>query len=132
VSWSRDLGEKHGQRDRAASLQAQALGELEQQRHEACLQRWPTLVAALTAVVGSYNEGAGLDAVTLVEDATQPGVTLAPAGNRDHRLIIVLDGVDLAVRNGASDSVNGTRWVTFDRTDEDTAAYLLRDWLERL
>jgi hypothetical protein len=126
------MGEKHGQRDRAASLQAQAIADVEHTRHEACLQRWPTLVAALTALVGSYNEGAGADAVTLVEDAAHPGVTLAPAGNRDHRLIITLDGVDLAVRNGANGSVNGTKWVTLDRTDEDTAAYLLRDWLERL
>jgi hypothetical protein len=132
VSWSREVGEKNGRRDRAASLHAQALVELEHQRHEACLQRWPALVAALTALVASYNDGAGLDAVTLVEDATQPGVTLAPAGNRDHRLTIALDGGDLAVRNGSTGSVNGTKWVTLDRTDEETAAYLLRDWLERL
>jgi hypothetical protein len=126
------MGEKHGQRDRAASLEAQALVDLEHTRHEACLQRWPTLVAALTAVVESYNEGAGVDAVTLVQDATQPVVTLAPARDRDHRLTIALDGVDLAVRNGGTGSVSGTKWVTLDRTDEDTAAYLLRDWLERL
>jgi hypothetical protein len=132
--WSRHAGERHGRRDRAVALEAQAALDLERQRHAACLQRWPALVAALRTLLGSYNDGAGVEAVTLVEDPMNPGVTVASVTNGRRSLVIALDGSDVTVRarNGPNDSLSGTHWVSLNRTDEDAAAYLLRDWLERL
>jgi hypothetical protein len=63
-----------------------------------------------------------------------PGVTVASVTNGRRSLVIALDGSDVTVRarNGPNDSLSGTHWVSLNRTDEDAAAYLLRDWLERL
>ena len=133
-NWSRRTGEKHGERDRAASLQAQTLNDLERERHTACLQRWPAIVTAMRTLVESYNEGAGPGTLTLAEDSANHGVTLESTNNGRSALVMALDGSDISVRtrNGHADPVNGTRWVSLNRTDEDAAAYLLRNWMEQL
>jgi hypothetical protein len=130
--WSRRTGEKHGRRDRAASLQAQTLVDLEHERHTACLQRWPAIVAEMRTLVASYNAGPGT--LTLVEDSAKHGVTLESTNNGRSALVMTLDGADVSVRtrNAHTDPVNGTRWVSLNRTDEDAAAYLLRNWMEQL
>jgi len=132
--WSRRTGEQHGRRDRAASLQAQTLVDLEHEQHTACVERWPAIVAAMRTLVASYNEGAGPGTLTLVEDSATHGVTLESTNNGRSALVITLDGADVSVRtrNGHADPVNGTHWVSLNRTDEDAAAYLLRNWMEQL
>jgi hypothetical protein len=132
--WSRRMGENHGRRDRAASLQTQTLVELEHERHTACLQRWPAIVAAMKTLVASYNEGACSGALALAEDSAKQSVTLESTNNGRSALVMTLDGADVSVRtrNGHADPVNGTRWVSLNRTDEDAAAYLLRNWMEQL
>jgi len=132
--WSRRTGENHGRRDRAASLQAQTLVDLEHEQHTACVERWPAIVAAMRTLVASYNEGAGPGTLTLVEDSATHGVTLESTNNGRSALVMALDGSDISVRtrNGHADPVNGTRWVSLNRTDEDAAAYLLRNWMEQL
>jgi len=134
LDWSRRMGENHGLRDRAASLQTQTLVDLERERHTACLQRWPAIVAAMRTLVASYNEGAGPGTLTLTEDSVKHGVTLESTNNGRSALVMTLDGADVCVRtrNGHADPVNGTRWVSLNRTDEDAAAYLLRNWMEQL
>ena len=135
--WSRHIGEKHGHRDRAAALQMQSAMDVERQRHVVCLERWPAIVAAMKSLVASYNEGTGLEAVTLVDDTVDrenASVTIASVTNGRRALVIALDGSDVTVRtrSGPNDSLSGMQWVSLDRTDENAAAYLLRDWLERL
>jgi hypothetical protein len=129
--WSRQMGEKHGRRDRAASLQAQTLVDSEHDRHAACLERWPTIVVAMKTLIAGYNHGTGLNTLTLVEDSVNPSVTLESARTGHSSLVIALDGADVSVRthNGAA---AGTRWVSLNRTDENAAEYLLRDWMEQL
>jgi hypothetical protein len=123
----------HGRRDRAVAVGEQALVDREQQRHAACLQRWPALVAAMGTLVASYNKGAGLNAVTLVEDAAHAGVTLESTTNGRRALVIALDGADVSVRTrNGHDSMTDLHWVSLNRSDDDAAAYLLRDWMERL
>jgi hypothetical protein len=111
--------------------------DVERQRHAACLERWPAIVAAMKSLVASYNDGAGLEAVTLVEDTVDrenASVTIASVTNGRRALVIALDGSDVTVRtrSGPNDVLSGMQWVSLDRTDENAAAYLLRDWLERL
>jgi len=128
--WARRIGENHGRRHRAASLQAQMLVDLEHERHMACLQRWPAIVAAITALVASYNEGAGPGALTLTQGPTTHGVTLESTNNeRSTTLVMTLDGADVSVRTrqGHSGQVNNTSWVSLDRTDEDAAVLGRRD-----
>jgi len=90
----------------------------------------------MTALVTSYNHGAGLEAVTVVEDTSSRGngVTVESATNGRRALVIALDGSDVAVRtrSGPNDPLSGTQWVSLNRTDASAASYLLRDWLERL
>jgi hypothetical protein len=132
--WSRRIGEKHGDRDRAAALGAQARIDVEQQRQAQSLERWPAIVAAMKSVIASYNHGTRLESVTLVEDAVNPGVTVEATANGRRALIIALDGSDVTVRtrSGPNDPLSCAHWVNLNRTDENAAAYLLRDWLERL
>jgi len=135
--WSRQIGEKHGHRDRAAAHHVQAAMDVERQRHAACLERWPAIVAAMKSLVASYNDGAGLEAVTLVDDTVDrenASVTITSVTNGRRALVIALDGSDVTVRtrSGPNDPLSGMQWVSLDRTDESAAAYLLRDWLERL
>jgi hypothetical protein len=130
--WSRQMGEKHGRRDRAASLQAQTLVDLEHDRHAACLERWPTIVGGgEKTLIADYNHGTGVNTLPLVEDSLNPGVTLESSRTEHSSLVIALDGADVFVhtRNGPAD---GTPWVSLNRTDENAAEYLLRDWMEQL
>jgi hypothetical protein len=132
--WSRQMGERRGLRERATSLQTQTQVDLEYERHAACLLRWPTIVAAMRTMVANYNEGAGLAVLTLVEDSVNPGVTLESARNGHGSLVMTLDGGDVSVhtRHASGELASGTRWVSLNRTDENAAEYLLRNWMEQL
>jgi hypothetical protein len=129
---SRYMGEQHGRRDRAASLRAQALVDRDRERNAACLERWPAIVAAMRTLILRHNEGAGVVPLRLAEDTVRSSVMLERADDPRRALIMALDGEDVAVRtrNEHSDSVNGTQWVSLNRTDENAAAYLLREWIE--
>jgi hypothetical protein len=134
LDWSRHMGEKRGLRDRAASLQTQALVDLEYEQHGACRERWPTIVAAMRTLVESYNEGAGLSVLTLVEDSGNTSVTLESSRNGHLSLVMMLDGADVSVRTRHADGelTHDTRWVSLNRTDANAAEYLLRNWMEQL
>ena len=133
--WSRQIGEKHRRRDRAASLAAQAIVDGEHERRTACRLRWPMILTAIRALTEEYNAGFGLEAVVVVEgsDLEHPGVTLESVVSEHSSLGITVDGSELLVRTrGAVDSSESTLWVALNRTDEDTAAYLVQDWMQRL
>jgi len=88
---------------------------------------------AIRALTEEYNAGFGLDAVVVVE-----GSNLEHP--RDDRIgFQPLDPRDYGRRFRALcpharhvDSSESTRWVALNRTDEDTAAYLVQDWRQRL
>lgn len=131
----REIGKKHQQRDRAASRRSQAIVEEEHERTAACRLRWPMILTAIRALTDEYNSGFGLDAVVVVEGShlEHPSVTLESVVSEHSTLGITVDGSELFVRTkGAVDSSERTRWVTLDRTNEDIAAYLVQDWMERL
>ena len=133
--WSRQIGEKHRRRDRAASLAAQAIVDRTHERRTACRLRWPMILTAIRALTEEYNAGFGLEAVVLVEgsDLEHPSVTLESVVSEHSTLGITVDGSELLVRTrGAVDSSESTLWVALNRTDEDTAAYLVQDWMQRL
>ena len=126
------MSENHERRDLTA--QAQSVVDLERDRHAACLQRWPTIVAAMRTLIASYNEGTGLSTLTMVEDPVNPGVTLASSRRGHSSLVIALDGAGVSVHTlkGRAGQANGPRWVSLNRSDGDAAEYLLRNWMEQL
>ena len=133
--WAREIGEKHQRRDGAISLRAQAVVDDEHARSAACRLRWPMILAAIRALTAEYNRGFGADAVLVVEgsDLEHPAVTLQSVLSEHSTLGIAIDGPELLVRTrGAAGSSENARWVALNRTDEDTAAYLVQDWMERL
>lgn len=133
--WPRQIGEKHQRRDCAASRGAQAIVDGEHERRTACRLRWPMILVAIKALTEEYNAGFGLDAVVVVEgsDLEHPSVTLESVVSEHSTLGIAVDGSELLVRTrGAVDSSESTRWVALNRNDEDTAAYLVQDWMQRL
>lgn len=131
--WSRHIGQTQGRRARATAVGEQKVVDREHQRDAECLQRWPAIVAAMRTVVAGYNHGVGLEAVTLVEDTVNPGVTLESVANERRALVMALDGSDVSVRTHNKNGDSTSRyWVSLNRTDENAAAYLLHDWMERL
>ena len=136
TTWARPLGERRRRRDAETRFQAKALLDADDARQIASLRRWPGIVTAIRALAKVYNEGAGLDAITVVEHAEgdRPGLTVASVGSDEHGLEIVLDGTELQVRARGEQptTASGERWIDLARSDEDTAAYVLQDWMARL
>ena len=131
--WAQQIGEKHGERDRAVSLQEQSRIDFAYERQAACLQRWPAVVAAVKVLVACYNEGTGLDTLTAIEDAVSPTITLVSLATGRGSLTMTLEGAEVSVHTRDGQAVIGsTRWVHLDRTDEQTAEYLVRNWMEQL
>jgi hypothetical protein len=134
-AWFRQLGVSHQQRDDAAGHGARTL-EIRDREH-AVLRRLPNIVAALRALSDCYNEGAGLDVLTVVEGAGDDGRDLSVriVARAGQTLTVTLVGAELCVRAtpgaaGAAD--DGTRWLTFEASDEAIAAYALQHWLTQL
>jgi hypothetical protein len=91
----------------------------------------------MRALVSSYNEGAGIDVVSLVDhtDSESRELILEIVARGGQTLTMQLDGTDLCVRPnegtaGAPDG--GRRWLTFGLSDEDTATSALQPWLTQL
>jgi hypothetical protein len=133
--WPRDIGAKHQRRDRVASRRAQVIVDDEHKQTAACRLRWPMIIAAIRALTEEYNRGYGSDAVVVVEGSgpEHPDITLESVVSKHSTLGITIDGSELLVHTrNAVDSSESTRWVALNRTDEDIAAYLLQDWMQRL
>jgi len=104
------------------------------ERHAVCLQRWPAVVEAVRVLVARYNEGTGLDTLTVIEDAVNPIITIVSIAIGPGSLIMALEGADVSVhtRDAQATATGGARLVTLDRNDEETAEYLVRNWMEQL
>ena len=135
--WYRQLGVSHQRRDEAAGDESRALQERDRERETAMQRRWPGIVAAMRALAGRYNEGAGLDVLTVVDDAGGESrdliVTTVARGGQT--LTMTLIGAALCVRPSpgtAGTPDDGRRWITVEASDEATAAHALQPWLAQL
>ena len=135
--WCRQLGLSHRQRDAAAVHDAHTLEARDRERHSAVRRRWPKIAAAVRELIDRYNEGAGREMLTVVDDAGDQSrdheVHIVALGGRT--LTIALTGVDLCVSStpvvsGAADE--GRRWIAVGPTDEASAANALQHWLTQL
>ena len=131
--WYRRLGASHRRRDESARLSARAIQERDEARQLTSHRRWPAIVDAMRTLIGCYNDGAGEEALILVDGPNRRGAdpvaTVTARGGRT--LVLAVEGADLWVR--ASQDEDGTergeRWIGLNRTDEATAGYVLQNWL---
>ena len=135
--WCRQLGTIQRRRDESARHEAAALLERDREGQIAVRRRWPAIVAAMRALVGNYNEGAGLDVLTVVDyaDRESHDLILEVVASGGQTLTMELGGAELCVRANEGTAGlpdGGRRWLTSNLTDEDTAAYALQDWLTGL
>jgi hypothetical protein len=132
----RSLGAAHRARDAAAASLTRVRIERDLEQTAASLRRWPGIVAAIEAVIAAYSEGTGETLLTVTEAAHQqhPSVTIASADGTGTALVIALDQAELRVGGRSTDpeSAGIRRWVDLSRSDDQTAAYVLQEWLERL
>jgi hypothetical protein len=129
------LGTAHRRRDDAASSIAHRRGEIDDARFRTALARWPAIVAAIKTTLAAYNRGMGRELLAVTEaDRPHPSATIESSGGIVSALVITLDGAEIRVdcRATAPDHGGMTRWVALTRSDDDTAAYVLQDWMERL
>ena len=127
------LGRRHRLRDESAEQDARICAEGEQEWAGECRRRWPRVVTAMRTLIWFYNDGVGIEAVvcTEVPDSGEPAAQLIARGQT---LTVTLDGTDICVRHGhgTTDSPRVERRVTFHRSDEATAAYVLQHWMTQL
>jgi hypothetical protein len=129
------LGTAHRRRDEAAASIAQRRRELDDARFKTSLIRWRGVLAAIQTTVAAYNDGLGRELLIVTEtDGPHSSATIESAGGILPALVVTLDEGEIRVDRHASAPDHGeiTRWVAMTRSDPDTAAYVLQEWMERL
>jgi len=132
------MGRRRRENDDRARVLLEAHANAEQDRRAECLQRWPGIVAAIGVLLAAYNDGAGQELLIATEQpGDDPSVTIASRGSANGCITVSIDGDALLVRsNPAPDSAAAlhgiARRIDSSRSDPDTAAYLLQDWIDRL
>jgi hypothetical protein len=129
------LGTAHRRRDEAAASVAHRRGEIDAARLTTSLVRWPAVVVAIKTTLAAYNNGMGRELLVVTEtDQPHPSATIESTGGIMSALVVTLDEAEIRVdcRAAAPDHGGATRWVAMTRSDDDTAAYVLQEWMERL
>lgn len=133
----RSIGTTHRRRDEAEAGVAHAQIERDTSRSTSALARWPAIVSAITDVVAAYNSGVGRERLVISEatdDQQRPSLTIDSTSPVNPALVLTLDHAEIRVeqRSTQADAGGIQRWVDLSRTDADTAAYVLQDWIEHL
>ena len=131
------LGKEHGTRVRAAELTTRAARDAAANISTQSLDRWTHIVAAMTRIVGAYNSAFERQVLNLVEDRTDPDrpvVTIQAGADALPSLLAALDGPLICVRSRDARGVPcETEFrLSPDRDDDQTATYVLQQWMERL
>jgi hypothetical protein len=136
-AWFRQLGASHRTRNDLASCETYTRQGRDLERRMELRRHWPGIVAAMRTLSHCYNEGAGLEVLTMADDANAdsrtPLVEIAARGGQT--LTITLVDAELCVRQnpGPVGSLDGGgRWIVLGASDEATAAYALQHWLTQL
>jgi len=136
-SWAATLGQQHGARARAAELASLATRDAAVDDVTMALSRWPRIVEAMTRLVAAYNTGFERETLTIAEDQalpSRPAVTIRASGTDAPLLVVTLEESVMCARH--CDSGDRSRETEYrlraDRNDDETAAYVLQDWMEHL
>ena len=122
---------------RAAGQAAKAASDRSEDTTKLSLERWPHIVAAMTRLITAYNVSFDRNVLNLTEersDPNRPVVTIQAGGDVSPSLVAALDGSLICVgsRDAEGVSCNVERPLLPDRDDDQTAAYVLQDWMGRL
>jgi hypothetical protein len=98
------------------------------------IERWTAVVMKMRGLADAYNSGARRVVLSVVEQSGQSTVTVATDGEGTPFLTAVLDDTLICVHAHDSGGVARATDIRLspDRDDDATAAYVLRDWMERL
>jgi hypothetical protein len=134
TGWAQGLGEERHARDEFAARTAKSRTAEAERTTAIAIERWAAIVLKMKELAGAYNGGARRTVLSVVEQSGQPTVTVAAGGEGTPFLTAALDGTLICVHGHDSGGV--ARATEFrlhpDRDDDATAAYVLRDWMERL
>jgi hypothetical protein len=135
--WVMTLGKTHGARDRAALLAASAARDGSAAMEKLSLDRWTHIVAAMTRLVSAYNASFEREVLSLADDRAEPSrpvVTIQSGGEGSPSLVAALEGTLICIRSRDAQGQSGhaERPLRADRDDDQTAAYVLQSWMERL
>jgi hypothetical protein len=135
--WVITLGTAHGARERAAVQTAGTARDERAAMAALALERWTHIVAAMTRLVSAYNVSFGRDILRAAEDrsdATRPVMTISSGDEGSPSLVAALEGTLICV---CSRGTQGLLWdvqrpLVAGRDDDQTAAYILQQWMEQL
>jgi hypothetical protein len=135
--WAGRLGRKHASREHAAAAAAQAARDSAAEMVGRCRERWARIVAAITNLAGAYNAGFDRHILYVTEDRAvpdRPSITIQAGGDGGPSLLAALEGTSISVRTSGEQgpSRETEHALHFGRSDDETAAYVVRDWMERL
>ena len=135
---ARAMGRRRGEHDARARSLADTFAQAEHARRAVCLQRWPGILAAIRSLVAAYNEGAGVELLTVSEkaDGGDPAVTITSRGSArtitigvDENALLVQTNLE---RHAAASLHVIARRIDCSRSDTGTAAYALHNWMDQL
>jgi hypothetical protein len=135
--WALTLGTQHAARARATTLASDATRDAGVESTSIALARWPRIVEAMTRLVSAYNQGFGTEVLEITEDQSvpsRPSVMIRAAGANAPSLAATLeDSAIYARRAGPGPPAPEAEYrLLASRSDEETAAYLLQDWMAQL
>ena len=135
--WAATLGKEHGARARLAELTARAADDTAAEIAAQSLERWTHIVGAMTQFVSAYNRAFDRDVLSVAEDRSDPNrpvVTVQAGADAAPSLHAALEGSLICVRSSNAEGVSCEKEYRLrrDRDDEQTAAYVLQCWMERL
>jgi hypothetical protein len=88
----------------------------------------------MRGLADAYNTGARRVVLSVVEQSGQPTVTVATGGEGTPFLTAALEDTLICIHGRDSGGVAHATEIRLspDRDDDATAAYVLRDWMQRL
>ena len=134
IGWAQGLGEERYARDESAARTAK-FRETEAERMTAVsIERWAAIVVSMRGLADAYNAGARRVVLSVVEQSGRPTVTLATGGEGTPFLTAALEDTLICIQGRDSAGVAHATEIRLspDRDDDATAAYVLRNWMERL
>jgi hypothetical protein len=134
IGWAQGLGEERYARDEVAARTAMSRATEAERIAAVAVERWAAIVLKMRELADAYNGGARRAVLSVVEQAGQPAVTVATDGEGTAFLTAALDDTLICVHGHDSGGVARATEIQLrpDRDDDATAAYVLRDWMERL
>lgn len=134
TGWAQGLGEERHGRDECAARTAKSLDEEAERTTAVSSARWRAIVATIRGLADAYNTGARRMVLTVVEQPGQATVTVATGGEGAPFLTAALEDTLICVHGRDSGGVAHAAEIRLrpDRDDDATAAYVLRDWMQRL